>query len=134
MATGHAAGETGALQATLTIQRQGSFADGGTVIRNPGTCDPERPGPEGQSLHGDHARAFDHVPANPRKLPLAMWHGFDQFGKTWETAADGREGFQTIFLRHRCAVYLLDQPRRGDAARSTVPGTISAWEHQQLFP
>jgi len=32
-------------------------------------------------------------------LPLVMWHGFGQFGKSWETTADGRESFQNIFLR-----------------------------------
>jgi hypothetical protein len=125
VATSHAAGEANAPQAPLMIQQQGSFAVGGTVIRSPGTFDPDSPSPEGQTLHGDHARVFYQVPANARKLPLVMWHGFGQFGKTWETTADGREGFQTIFLRRRYSVYLLDQPRRGGAARSTVAATIS---------
>ena len=62
-----------------------------------------------------------------------MWHGFGQFGKTWETTADGHEGFQTIFLRRRCPVYLIDQPRRGGAARSTVAGTISATPDDQRW-
>ena len=53
-----------------------------------------------------------------------MWHGIGQFSKTWETTPDGREGFQNIFLRRGFGVYLLDQPRRGNAARSTVAGTI----------
>ncbi len=65
---------------------------------------------------------FYQVPVNARKLPLVIWHGFGQFSKTWETTPDGREGFQTIFLRRRFAVYLLDQPRRGGAGRSTVAG------------
>ena len=38
----------------LTIQEQGSFAVGGTVIRNAGTFDSVKPGPDGQTLHGDH--------------------------------------------------------------------------------
>jgi len=62
-----------------------------------------------------------------------MWHGFGQFGKTWETTADGREGFQTIFLRRRYPVYLTDQPRRGGAARSTVAATISATPDDQRW-
>ena len=41
--------------------------------------------------------------------------------KTWETTCDGREGFQTIFLRRHFKVYLVDQPRRGQAGFSTVP-------------
>jgi len=53
-----------------------------------------------------------------------MWHGIGQFSKTWETTPDGREGFQNIFLRRRFSVYLIDQPRRGRAGRSTLPGTV----------
>ena len=53
-----------------------------------------------------------------------MWHGAGQFSKSWETTPDGREGFQNIFLRRRFATYLIDQPRRGDAGRSTVEATI----------
>jgi len=125
--------EASPTQPPLVIQEQGSFAVGGTVVHSPGTYDPARPGAEGQTLHGDHARVFYQVPANPRSLPLVMWHGFGQFGKTWETTADGREGFQTIFLRRRFPVYLVDQPRRGGAARSTVAGTISATPEDQRW-
>ena len=117
----------------LTIQAQGSFAVGGTVIRHPGTFEPVKQGPDGQTLHGDHARVIYQVPVNARKLPLVFWHGFGQFSKTWETTADGREGFQNIFLRRRFAVYLLDQPRRGGAGRSTVAGTISAAPDEQRW-
>lgn len=117
--------------APLMIRQQGSFAVGGTVIRSAGRYDPEQPRPEGQTLHGDHARVFYQVPVDARKLPLVMWHGFGQFGKTWETTADGREGFQTLFLRRRYPVYLVDQPRRGGASRATVAGTISATPDDQ---
>jgi len=133
MESGHAAGEADSPKAPLVIQQQGSFAVGGTVIRSPGTYDPDRPGSEGQTLHGDHARVFYQVPVDARKLPLVMWHGFGQFGKTWETTADGREGFQTIFLRRRYPVYLIDQPRRAGAARSTAAATISATPDDQRW-
>ena len=130
----HAPQDTPSRPAPLMIQEQGSFAVGGTVVRNSGTFDPTRPsGVEGQTLHGDHARVFYQVPVNARKLPLVMWHGFGQFGKTWETTADGREGYQTIFLRRRFPVYLIDQPRRGGAARSTVAGNVSAAADDQRW-
>jgi hypothetical protein len=103
------------------------------VLRSPGTYDPDRARPDGQTLHGDHARVFYQVPADARRLPLVMWHGFGQFAKTWETTPDGREGFQTIFLRRRFLVYLIDQPRRGGAARSTVAGAISATPDEQRW-
>ena len=97
----------------LVIQDQGSFAVGGTVITNPGTFDPYKLTPEGQTLHGDHAYVFYQIPINARKLPLVLWHGAGQFGKTWETTADGREGYQTIFIRRGFKVYVMVQPRRG---------------------
>jgi pimeloyl-ACP methyl ester carboxylesterase len=55
-----------------------------------------------------------------------MWHGAGQFSKTWEMTPDGREGYQTTFLRRGFAVYLIDQPRRGRAGRGTVGTTINA--------
>ena len=125
----------------LLIQEQGSFAVGGSVITAPGTFDPIRQGaynpagtdPAGQTLHGDHAYVFYQVPVNARKLPLVFWHGHGQSAKTWETTPDGREGFQNIFLRRRFPVYLIDQPRRGRAARGTQPITISATPDEQLW-
>jgi hypothetical protein len=62
-----------------------------------------------------------------------MWHGIGQFSKTWETTPDGREGFQNIFLRRRFGVYLIDQPRRGDAGRSTVTATIAPTPDEQQW-
>jgi hypothetical protein len=127
------ADDAAARGAPLVIQEQGSFAVGGTVIRSAGTFDAVRPGSGGQTLHGDHARVFYQAPVNARQLPLVMWHGFGQFGRTWETTPDGREGFQTIFLRRRFPVYLVDQPRRGGAARSTVSATVDAAPDDQRW-
>ncbi len=115
----------------LMIREQGSFAAGGKIIRNPGTFDPKKPAPQGQTLHGDHAYVFYQIPVNARKFPLVFLHGFGQSAKTWETTPDGREGFQNIFLRLRFPVYLLDQPRRGKAGRSTAPATIEPTPDEQ---
>jgi hypothetical protein len=115
----------------LMIQEQGSFMAGGTVITNPGTYDATNRSPAGQTLHGDHAYVFYQVPVRARKLPIVLWHGFGQFSKTWETTPDGREGFQNIFLRRRFPVYVIDQPRRGRAGRSTLPGTITPKPDEQ---
>jgi len=117
----------------LAIQEQGSFAVGGKVVQNPGTFNPKQPTADGQTLHGDHAYVFYQIPVNRRKLPLVFLHGTGQFSKTWETTPDGREGFQTIFLRRRFPVYLIDQPRRGDAGRSTVSGTIEPTPDEQMW-
>lgn len=125
---------SGSRQAPLTLQEQGSFAVGGTVRQNAGTFDPFKPSAEGQSYHGDHAYVFYQVPVNARRLPLVFWHGAGQSSKTWETTADGREGFQNTFLRRQFPVYLIDQPRRGKAGRSTVPLALApAADEQQWF-
>jgi hypothetical protein len=44
------------------------------------------------------------IPANARQLPVVMWQGHGQSTKTWETTPDGREGFQTLFLRRKFPV------------------------------
>lgn len=118
-------------QKPMIIQEQGSFAVGGTVFTNPGTFDAYKPSPEGQTFHGDHAYVFYQIPDKARKYPLVMWHGIGQFSKTWETTPDGREGYQNIFLRRKFPVYLIDQPRRGDAGRSTVAATIAPTPDEQ---
>jgi hypothetical protein len=133
VATASAGTSETAKPAPLVIQEQGSFAVGGTVIRNAGTFDSNKPTPEGQTFHGDHAYTFFQIPLNARKLPLVLWHGAGQFSKTWETTPDGREGFQNIFLRRGFGVYVIDQPRRGNAGRSTVQATISATPDEQVW-
>ncbi|MCC6413801.1 MAG: alpha/beta fold hydrolase [Saprospiraceae bacterium] len=117
----------------LMVQEQGSFAVGGTVITNPGTFDPYKPTPAGQTFRGDHAYVFYQIPVKARKYPLVMWHGIGQFSKTWETTPDGREGFQNIFLRRRFGVYVLDQPRRGNAGRSTAEASIAPTPDEQQW-
>lgn len=126
--------------APLIIQEQGSFAVGGKVLTQTGTFDPikqgafsPQPDPTGQTLHGDHAAVFYQIPVKARKLPLVFWHGHGEGSKSWETTPDRREGFQNIFLRRRYPVYLLDQPRRGRAARSTQPVTITPIPDEQLW-
>jgi pimeloyl-ACP methyl ester carboxylesterase len=118
----------------LIIQEQGSFAVGGKVTNTPGTFNPRIPAdPVGQTLHGDHAYVFYQKPDNARKYPLMFLHGAGQFSKTWESTPDGREGFQNIFLRKGYGVYLIDQPRRGNAGRGTVGMEITPTTDEQMW-
>ena len=117
----------------LVIREQGSFAAGGTVIPAREPYNPLKPQAAGQTLHGDHAYVFYQIPADARKYPLVFLHGAGQSAKTWETTPDGREGFQNIFLRRGFGVYLIDQPRRGDAGRSTVSATVEAKPDEQFW-
>ncbi len=112
--------------APVTIADQGTFMAGGTVRTTPGEYVPMNPTSAGQTIHGDHAAVRYQIPVNARKFPVVMLHGFGQSSRTWETTADGREGFATMMLRDGYGVYLLDQPRRGQAGRSSVSHEISA--------
>jgi len=62
-----------------------------------------------------------------------MWHGAGQSAKTWETTADGRDGFQNIFLRRKFSTYLIDQPRRGRAGRGMAEATIKPAADEQFW-
>ncbi|SFL54954.1 alpha/beta hydrolase [Rugamonas rubra] len=117
----------------LLIQAQGSFAAGGTELRNSGNYDNNKPAAAGQSFHGDHLYAFYQIPQNARPLPIVMLHGAFQSARSWESTSDGREGFQTLFLRRGFPVYLVDQPRRGRAGNSTVAVSLDSTPNDQLF-
>jgi hypothetical protein len=117
----------------LIISEQGSFTIGGTVITNPGVFDHIKRTPDGQTFHGDHAYVYYQIPLKAKKYPLVFWHGIGQFSKTWETTPDGREGFQNIFLRRKFGVYQIDQPRRGNAGRSTVESAILPTPDEQTW-
>ena len=108
----------------MTVAEQGSFAVGGTVLSDS----------NGNTFRGDHAYVFYQVPPNARKYPLVFAHGVGQFSKTWESTPDGREGFQNLFLRRGFSAYLVDQPRRGNAGRSTQRAEITPqFDEQQWF-
>ncbi len=121
-------------QEPLVIEMQGSFAVGGTMITEPGTFDLNNSlKPQGQTFHGDHAYVYYQVPVKARKYPLVFLHGAGQSKKTWESTPDGREGFQNIFLRRNFSVYLIDQPRRGEAGKSMVEATIKPTPDEQFW-
>lgn len=117
----------------LVIEEQGVFAVGGTVITADGTFNPKSPTADGQTLHTDHATVQFQIPENAKKFPLVFWHGFGQTARTWQTTADGRKGFRTIFLRKQYPVYLIDQPRRGQGGRSSQSATINATPDEQYW-
>lgn len=120
--------------AVLTLAEQGHFAAGGRVIQSEGQFNGEQLfNPAGQTLHGDHASVFYQIPVNARPHPLVFLHGAGQSAKTWSTTPDGREGFQDIFLRHRFPVYVVDQPRRGQAGQSTVSAEITPATQDQAW-
>ncbi len=122
----------------LHIKDQGSFSIGGTVIKNSGTFDNYKfegwvPSGRGQTYHGDHAVVFYQIPEKARKLSLVFLHGYGQASRSWGTTPDGRDGFNNIFLRRNFGIYLVDQPRRGQASRGTEAASIKPVADEQTW-
>lgn len=100
----------------LVLQTMGSFMFGGTVTTKP----------DGETFHGDHGYAQYYIPQHSRSIPLIMWHGIGQSGKSYESTPDGREGFQAMLPRRDWPVYIIDQPRRGRAGYTQAKASASA--------
>jgi len=87
----------------IVLTKMGAFAFAGKTIND--NAD--------KSLHCDHGYAQFQIPQNPRKLPIVFWHSASTV--TWESTPDGRDGFQSIFLRRGFPIYIIDLPRQGRA-------------------
>lgn len=108
----------------LVVARQGSFAVGGTVTTNQ----------QGLKRHADHGYVFFQQPLHPHRLPVVFLHGIYQSTSTWESTPDGREGFQSMFLRAGYTTYNMTHPRRGNAGRASVPGEVRvAFDEESWF-
>ena len=125
-------------QERLVLAEQGSFSVGGRIVTAPGTFDPTIPGAgarnDGQSFWIDQLYTQYQVPLNARRLPIVMIHGGAGTGRVWETTPDGREGFQTIFVRRGFPVYVVDFPRRGRASIPSFIGPFGDLSGTQIIP
>ena len=119
----------------IVLETQGSYAIGGKTIKHDGIFSEENfLAPEGQLAYGDHAYVFYQIPVNAHKYPIIFQHGGAQSKRTWESTVDGREGFQNIFLRKGYGVYLVDQPRIGEAGLSTEAASdANPWAGNPLY-
>ena len=120
----------------LTLNAQGNFSAGGTIVTSEGVFDPLIPWfqPQGgQTRHGNHADVFYQIPVNAHKHSMVFLHGYGQSRRSWQTTADGREGWANIFLRKGYSTYLVDQPGRGEAGQVTTPGQIAATPDDQTW-
>ena len=88
---------------SLLLQRWGAYSFAGKIISNSA----------GRSLHCDHGYAQFQIPEKPRRLPIVFWHSASAIH--WEATPDGREGFQSMFLRRGYPIFLIDVPRLGRA-------------------
>ncbi len=123
-------------EGALVLAEQGMFSAGGIVIESGGTFDPEDQWEEtgaGQTAHVDHANVFYQRPAEETGLPMVFLHGYGQSRMGWMTTPDGREGWSDLFLRKGHSVYLIDEPRRGEAGSTSVSGDISTKTLEQRW-
>ena len=122
-----------ASHAQIVIEKQGSFAVGGTVVGDAA----------GSSLHCDHGVVEFQIPPAPRTVNLLMWHSAS--ANAWQNRWDGGEGFQSIFVRRGFPVYIWDGPRVGRAnwgcaATQYEPGAgrdqqnFTAWRFGTVYP
>ncbi len=122
----------------IMIAEQGSFLVGGRTVTAAGSFDPARfflPfSSEGQTYSIEHLYAQYQIPPDARRLPLVMVHGGCQTGKTWESTPDGREGFQTIFVRRGFAVYVIDFPGRGRSGIPSFSGPLGNLAGAEIIP
>lgn len=127
----------------LAIKEEGMFSSGGTVTEavqgefdeTTNWLDNTR---KGNTAHIDHANVLYQIPENETGLPIVFLHGYGQSRMGWMTTPDGREGWSTSFLRKGHSVFLVDQPRRGEAG-STAAMTndgIDTWsaESKEYMP
>ncbi len=121
----------------LVIASQGMFSAGGTVTDPiPGEYDETLNWQDqtrtGNTMHVDHANVFYQIPENDNGNPVVFLHGAGQSRMGWMTTPDGREGWSDIFLRAGHSVFLVDQPRRGEAGQ-TATGPVDTLAGDQAW-
>ena len=119
---------------TVKIAKQGVFSSGGTVTtpvegaydETTNWLDSTR---KGNTAHVDHANVLYQIPENETELPMVFLHGYGQSRTGWMTTPDGRDGWATSFLKKGHGVFLIDQPRRGEAGStsSMTNDSIDTW-------
>ena len=125
----------------ITLKAMGSFYVGGQriEIKHSGGVGSNRPGHIWDG--GMYVRYM--IPTGRPKAAVVMWSGGCHTGKSFETTPDGREGWDTIFVRAGHPVYIVDATyrgrspisqeslmavRSGDAAPRTLPNLLTCDE------
>lgn len=114
----------------IKVKKRGSFHVGGEKIKleNAPTEDFDYMGkftfhsdPNGTHWVKQMYVQYSEIDNPKAPYPLLMWHGGGLTGITWETTPDGREGWDTLFLRHGFDVYVSDAVERGRASWAKFP-------------
>lgn len=109
----------------IAVAKQGMFSSGGTVTEpvagefdaTTNWLDATR---AGNTAHVDHANVLYQIPETETELPMVFLHGYGQSRMGWMTTPDGRDGWSTLFLKKGHSVFLVDQPRRGEAGSTAA--------------
>jgi pimeloyl-ACP methyl ester carboxylesterase len=103
----------------IVVKEQGSFYVNGETIVTSFPSGVGNPAP-GQTIIKQMYVQYQ-IPEKVKSLPVIMVHGSWHSGKTWDETPDGREGWQTYFLRKGIPVYVVDHVGRGRSGFNTAP-------------
>ncbi|MGN0909640.1 MAG: alpha/beta fold hydrolase [Succinivibrio sp.] len=104
----------------INVADFGVFSSGGTVTAPAaGKYNPQKNWLDstraGTTAHVDHASVLYAIPEPSNSIPVVMLHGYGQSRTGFMTTPDGRQGWAQDFMRKGYPVFLVDQPRRGEA-------------------
>lgn len=121
----------------VVLAGQGSFFVGGRRVKaldkhEPANSDEPSVHRNGQSFWVDQMYVQYQIPINVQNLPMVLVHGGGGTGRVWETTPDGREGYQTIFLRRGFPVYIVDLPRGGRSGFPSFNGEFGRLDERQV--
>lgn len=115
----------------MEIESIGSYFVGGRIAALTGMKefqavyaaggDPVTINPNGDYMTGQMYVPYVRLKAPKSPCPLSLWHGGGLTGSTWEATPDGREGWQSYFLKAGYHVYLPDAVERGRSSWSMYP-------------
>jgi pimeloyl-ACP methyl ester carboxylesterase len=123
----------------MVLEKMGARTFGGTRVPmpdDPTECIGEVCSEPTTFLYCDHGYVDWQIPDRARPHPLVFTHGSGI--RAYQTTFDGKPGFQTIFLKRRYPLYLVDLPRTGRAGQAceeyTYDGPVHlGWSSKFVF-
>jgi len=115
-AVAHSSKHKGVLGGPLILQDEGSFFVGEEVV------DSQYTGGDPGTYVRKQMYVHYRVPAHKtHPWPVVLLHGGGLTGMSYETTPDGREGWDTYFVRKGFTVYVVDEPGRGRSGFDPEP-------------
>jgi pimeloyl-ACP methyl ester carboxylesterase len=105
----------------LVIEKQGSFFVNGKTIVSAFPSGTGTPAPGNITVNQMYVQYQIPQARTPQTYPVVMVHGSAHTGKTYDETPDGREGWQTYFLRKGIPVYVVDHAGRARSGFDPTP-------------